>query len=169
MTNPEPMTLRTVQPPDWPAIAAIYQQGIDTGHATMETGAPPPETMAQSYLTAPQIVAEQDGQIAGYALLTAVSGRCVYGGVAEVSIYVGSDFRGQGVGRLLLNELIRQSEQNGFWTLQAGIFPENKASVALHLAAGFRQVGYRERIGKHLGVWRDTLLLERRSGIVGVD
>ncbi|TAE34295.1 MAG: N-acetyltransferase family protein [Cytophagales bacterium] len=163
------MILRTVQPLDWPTIAAIYQEGIDTGHATMETAAPSPEKMATNYLAAPQIVAEQDGRVAGYALLTAVSGRCVYGGVAEVSLYIGAEFRGQGVGRLLLDELIRQSEQNGLWTLQAGIFPENKASVALHLAAGFRQVGYRERIGKHLGVWRDTLLLERRSDVVGVD
>lgn len=162
------MTIRTVQVQDWPTIAAIYQQGIDTGHATMETAAPSPEKMAANYLNAPQIVAETDDQVAGYALLTAVSGRCVYGGVAEVSLYVGAAFRGQGVGRLLLDELIRQSEQNGLWTLQAGIFPENKASVALHLAAGFRQVGYRERIGKHLGVWRDTLLLERRSDVVGV-
>ena len=163
------MTIRTVQPADWPAISAIYQQGIDTGNATLETAAPSPEKMAGNYLAAPQLVAETDVQIAGYALLSAVSGRCVYGGVAEVSIYIGADFRGQGVGSLLLTELIRQSEENGFWTLQAGIFPENKASVALHLANGFRQVGYRERIGRHFGVWRDTLLLERRSAIVGAE
>lgn len=162
------MIIRSVQPTDWPTMAAIYQQGIDTGHATLETQAPPPGVMAASYLVAPQLVAEQNGVVAGYALLSAVSGRCVYGGVAEVSLYVGADFRGQGVGRLLLNELIHQSEENGLWTLQAGIFPENKASVALHLSAGFRQVGYREKIGKHLGVWRDTLLLERRSRVVGV-
>ncbi len=166
------MIIRTVQPTDWPAMAAIYQQGIDTGNATLETAAPSPEKMATNYLAAPQLVAEiegQTGKIAGYALLSAVSGRCVYGGVAEVSIYIGTDFRGQGVGRLLLLELIRQSEENGLWTLQAGIFPENKASVALHLANGFRQVGYREKIGKHFGVWRDTLLLERRSVVVGVE
>lgn len=166
------MIIRTVQPTDWPAMVAIYQQGIDTGNATLETAAPSPEKMATKYLTSPQLVAEiegKPGEIAGYALLSAVSGRCVYGGVAEVSIYIGSDFRGQGVGRLLLTELIRQSEENGLWTLQAGVFPENKASVALHLANGFRQVGYREKIGKHFGVWRDTLLLERRSAVVGID
>lgn len=169
------MIVRTVIPADWPQMAAIYQQGIDTGNATMEVAAPPPEKMAQNYLTTPQIVAEEwngrselSPKIAGYAVLSKVSGRCVYGGVAEVSIYVGSDFRGKGVGRLLLAELIRQSEENGIWTLQAGIFPENRASIALHQANGFRQVGYREKFGKHHGTWRDILLLERRSKVVGL-
>ncbi len=169
------MIVRTVVPADWPQMATIYQQGIDTGNATMEIAAPPPEKMAQNYLTTPQLVAEDRNvryellpKIAGYAVLSKVSGRCVYGGVAEVSIYVGSDFRGQGVGRLLLTELIRQSEENGLWMLQAGIFPENRASVALHLANGFRQVGYREKLGKHHNIWRDILLLERRSKLVGL-
>jgi L-amino acid N-acyltransferase YncA len=168
------MLVRTVIPADWPQMATIYQQGIDTGNATMETAAPPPEKMAQNYLPTPQLVAEEwncryelTPKIAGYAVLSKVSGRCVYGGVAEVSIYVGSDFRGKGVGRLLLAELIRQSEETGIWTLQAGIFPENKASVALHIANGFRQVGYREKLGKHHDIWRDILLLERRSPVVG--
>ncbi len=169
------MIVRTVIPADWPQMASIYQQGIDTGNATMETVAPTPEKMAQNYLNTPQLVAENSTgryefipKIAGYAVLSKVSGRCVYGGVAEVSIYVGSDYRGKGVGGLLLTELIRQSEENGLWTLQAGIFPENKASVALHLANGFRQVGYREKLGKHHGIWRDILLLERRSKVVGL-
>ncbi len=162
------MYIRPIQPTDWPAIATIYQEGIDTGDATFETKAPTPDTMASHYLVAPQLVAQVGGMVAGYALLSAVSGRCVYGGVAEVSVYVGASFRGQGVGRLLLAELIRQSEKQGFWTLQAGIFSENKASVALHRACGFRQVGYRERFGQEQnGRWRDVLILERRSQTVG--
>jgi L-amino acid N-acyltransferase YncA len=169
------MTIRTAQPTDWPAIATIYQQGIDTGNASFESVAPPPVEMAANYLATPQLVAEtaadsdtEPSRIMGYALLSATSGRCVYGGVAEVSIYVGHDFRGQGVGRLLLTELVRQSEETGLWTLQAGIFSENRASVALHIACGFREVGYREKLGKHQnGIWRDVLLLERRSQTVG--
>lgn len=162
------MKIRSIQPGDWPAVAGIYQQGIDTGNATFETQAPPPDEMATRYLPELQFVAEtDDGRVAGYALLSAVSGRCVYGGVAEVSVYVDPAFQGQGVGRKLLTELIQQSETAGLWTLQAGIFPENEASVGLHLALGFRQVGIRERIGKHHGVWRNTLLLERRSQLIG--
>lgn len=169
------MLIRTAHPTDWPAITTIYQQGIETGNASFETTVPAPEKMAANYLSTPQLVAEmgsdndtKPGRIAGYALLSATSDRCVYGGVAEVSIYIGTDFRGQGVGRLLLTELVRQSEEIGLWTLQAGIFPENRASVTLHLACGFREVGYREKLGKHQnGIWRDVLLLERRSQTVG--
>ncbi|MBC8152203.1 MAG: N-acetyltransferase [Bacteroidetes bacterium] len=159
--------IRTVQPDDWPAMAAIYQQGIDTGDATMETQAPPPEKMALSYLETPQLVIEQAGAVVGYALLTAVSGRCVYAGVAEVSLYVSASHRGQGIGRQLLSQLITDSEQQGIWTVQAGIFPENTASVAVHKQCGFREVGYRERIGQRNGQWRDVLLLERRSKTIG--
>lgn len=161
------MTIRTVQPADWPSLVLIYQQGIDTGHATFETQAPPPDEMATKYLLAPQLVAERDGAIVGYALLSAVSGRCVYGGVAEVSLYVRATERGQGIGSQLLNRLIADSEVLGFWTLQAGIFPENTASVALHHQHGFRTVGYREKLGQQHGIWRDVLLLERRSALVG--
>ncbi len=160
--------IRTVQPADWPAITAIYQQGIDTGHATMETQAPTFDTMASSYMATPQLVAEQHGEVVGYALLTAVSGRCVYAGVAEVSLYVSALHRGKGIGRQLLEQLIMDSEQQGVWTLQAGIFPENKASIAVHRQCGFREVGYRERIGQRNGQWRDVLLLERRSHTVGL-
>ena len=170
------MLIRTAQPADWHAIAAIYQQGIDTGNASFESRAPEPDNMATNYLSTPHLVAQTDGdnttepcRIMGYALLSATSGRCVYGGVAEVSIYVGHEFRGQGVGRLLLTELVRQSEESDLWTLQAGIFPENRASVALHIACGFREVGYREKLGKHQnGIWRDVLLLERRSQTMGL-
>ncbi len=160
--------IRPVKPTDWPAIAAIYQQGIDTGDATLETQAPTPEKMASSYLETPQLVAERAGEVVGYALLTAVSGRCVYTGVAEVSLYVSAACRGEGIGRQLLSQIIWESEQHGLWTLQAGIFPENKASVAVHSQCGFREVGYRERIGQRNGQWRDVLLFERRSNIIGV-
>lgn len=161
------MTIRTVQPADWPSLVLIYQQGIDTGHATFETQAPLPDEMATKYLSAPQLVAEREGTIVGYALLSAVSGRCVYGGVAEVSLYVRATERGQGIGGQLLSRLIADSEALGFWTLQAGIFPENTASVALHHQHGFRTVGYREKLGRQHGIWRDVLLLERRSAVVG--
>lgn len=161
--------IRTVQPADWPSIAAIYQQGIDTGDATMETQAPPPDKMAASYMDFPKLVAEEAGEVVGYALLTAVSERCVYAGVAEVSLYVSASNWGQGIGRQLLNQLIIDSEQQGIWTLQAGIFPENKASVAVHKQCGFREVGYRERIGQRNGQWRNVLLLERRSTLTGIN
>lgn len=167
------MFVRTALPTDWPRLATIYQQGIDTGHATMETKAPSPQEMSAKYLAAPQLVAEVttssgESEIAGYALLSSVSGRCVYGGVAEVSLYVATDYRGKGVGKMLLEQLIAASEEAGFWMLEAGIFPENAASVAAHHRVGFRTVGLREKIGKRDGVWRDILLLERRSQIIGM-
>lgn len=167
------MFVRTVLPTDWPRLATIYQQGIDTGHATLETKAPSPPEMSSKYLAAPQLVAEvtaENGQseIAGYALLSSVSGRCVYGGVAEVSLYIAADYRGKGVGKMLLEQLITASEEAGFWMLQAGIFPENTASVTAHHRAGFRTVGLREKIGKRDGIWRDVLLLERRSQRIGI-
>ncbi len=114
-----------------------------------------------------RLVARDGTGVLGWAMLSLVSGRCVYGGVAEVSIYIAESERGRGIGRALLEELIRQSEQNGIWTLQAGIFPENTASIRLHKRHGFREVGRRERIGKLGDVWRDTVLLERRSKSVG--
>jgi len=162
------MTIRTVRVDDWPTLALIYQQGIDTGQATFETQAPPPAEMAAKYLAAPQLVAQRDGEVVGYALLSAVSGRCVYGGVAEVSLYVGATGRGQGIGGALLGRLITDTETLGFWTLQAGIFPQNTASVALHHRHGFRTVGYREKLARQNGIWRDVLLLERRSTLVGL-
>lgn len=150
-------------------MAAIYQQGINTGNATMETQAPSPETMATSYMVSPQLVAVEDGDVIGYALLTAVSGRCIFSGVAEVSLYIDTAHRGKGVGQRLLNQLIGESEEKSLWTLQASILRENVASIALHKRCGFREVGYHERIGKRAGIWRDILLLERRSTQVGID
>jgi phosphinothricin acetyltransferase len=156
-------TIRAMTPDDWPAVRAIYEEGIATGHATFQTSAPSWEQWDADHLAACRIVVEDGGSIAGWAALTPVSGRCVYAGVAEISVYVSSAARGRGIGRQLLTELVRQSEQNGLWTLQAGIFPENAASVAIHERCGFRIVGRRERLGRMHGVWRDVLLLERRS------
>ena len=160
--------IRNLEPQDWPAIREIYVQGIATGNATLEISPPEWEVWDQSHVQDLRyVVISESGEIAGWAALTPVSGRCVYAGVAEVSVYVGSDFRGQKIGDTLLKHLIEQSEKSGYWTLQAGIFPENTASVRLHEAAGFRVVGRRERIGQLHGQWRDTLLLERRSAVVG--
>ncbi|QKG52210.1 GNAT family N-acetyltransferase [Hymenobacter sp. BRD67] len=164
------MLLQPLTAAHWPQVRAIYQQGIATGHATFQTEAPAWEEWDSSHLAHSRLVAldEATGQVLGWAALTSVSGRCVYAGVAEVSVYVAAEARGQGVGRQLLAALVAGAEAQGLWMLQAGIFPENGASVRLHEAAGFRVVGRRERIGRLAGVWRDTLLLERRSGLVGV-
>ena len=157
---------------DWDVVRAIYLEGIATGHATFETEAPPTwDAWDAAHLRAGRLVARAAAgpEVKGWAALSAVSGRCVYAGVAEVSVYVGRASRGEGVGRALLERLIEAAEAEGIWTLQAGVFPENRASIALHLRCGFREVGRRERIGRMRGLWRDTLLLERRSKIVGVD
>jgi L-amino acid N-acyltransferase YncA len=154
---------------DWPAVRAIYLQGIATSHATFETEAPGWEAWDAAHLPAPRLVAISDDRVIGWAALGRISTRAVYAGEAEVSIYVANGARGLGVGRALLQELIVDSESNGIWTLQANIFPENTASVRLHKSCGFREVGRRERIGKMKGVWRDTILLERRSDKVGID
>ena len=154
---------------DWEQVRAIYLEGIATGQATFETAAPNWETWDASHLRYGRLVARAGERIKGWAALSAVSGRCVYAGVAETSIYVGEDSRGQGIGSALLAALLPISEANGVWTLQAGIFPENVGSVRLHKGFGFREVGVRERIGRMNGIWRDTLLLERRSLTVGID
>jgi len=168
-TNMTAAAIEPMQAADWPRVREIYLEGIATGHATFETDAPSWERWDAAHLTFARLVARQAENILGWAALSPVSQRCVYGGVAEVSVYVSSESRGAGVGRALLRELIEASERNGIWTLQAGIFPENSASIALHLACGFREVGRRERIGKLKGIWRDTILLERRSKTIGTD
>lgn len=161
--------IQPMQPKDWPRVRQIYLEGIATGHATFETEAPSWERWDAAHLPFARMVARHAEIIAGWAALSPISQRCVYGGVAEVSVYLSSDYRGIGLGKRLLAALIEESERNGIWTLQAGIFPENGASIRLHLAWGFREVGRRERVGKLNGVWRDTILLERRSQKVGVD
>lgn len=148
---------------DWPAVRAIYEEGIATGQATFETEAPSWETWNVDHLATGRLVARNRGQVVGWAALSPVSGRCVYAGVAEVSVYVAEKARGQGIGTALLQALIIDSEEAGIWTLEAGIFPENRASLALHKACGFRQVGYRERLGQLNGLWRNVILMERRN------
>lgn len=154
---------------DWPRVREIYLEGVATGDATFETEAPTWERWTASHLPRPRIVARVGGEVAGWAALSPVSGRDAYRGVAEVSVYVAASHRGRGVGRALLEMLTRESEGFGVWTLQASIFPENAASLALHERCGFRVVGRRERIARLKGVWRNTLLLERRSRVAGVD
>jgi phosphinothricin acetyltransferase len=159
----EPMTAA-----DWPDVRSIYEAGIATGHATFQTEAPEWDAWDRAHLSTCRLVARTaDGATLGWAALSPVSARAVYAGVAEVSVYVSDGARGHGVGRALLEALIQAAEADGRWTLQASIFPENVASVRLHERCGFRVVGRRERIARHHGVWRDTLLLERRSRTVG--
>jgi L-amino acid N-acyltransferase YncA len=163
------MEIASFTPTHWPAVRAIYEAGIATGNATFETQAPTWETWDKGHLAHSRLVAlAPDGTVRGWAALSPVSGRCVYGGVAEISVYIAAEARGQGVGRQLLQALIQESEANGIWTLQAGTFEENAASIGLHTQAGFRVIGHRERIGQHHGVWRNTVQMERRSPTVGV-
>jgi phosphinothricin acetyltransferase len=165
----EGVRIRPVRPGDYPAIRAIYQAGIDTGMATFETEAPEWRIWNRKFPPPFRLVAlDQNKTIAGWAALSPVSSRRVYGGVQEVSIYIHPDYYWRGFGRYLLDELIRRSEAGGVWTLQAVIFPENAASLHLHRILGFRDVGRRERIGQLNGRWHDTLLLERRSVVAGV-
>lgn len=151
------------------AVNAIYLEGIATGNATFQAEGRSWAEWDSTHLESCRFVAcDESGTVLGWAALSAVSGRCVYAGVAEVSVYVAAAARGKGVGKALLQQLVDASEAAGIWTLQAGIFPENKASVVLHQRVGFRIVGYRERIGRmHTGEWRNTLLLERRSQTIG--
>ena len=169
MSGPAEIRVAALLPEHWPEARRIYEEGIATGHATFETAAPSWQEWDASHLEAPRLAACDGDQILGWAALSPVSSRCVYGGVAEVSVYVSVASRGRGVGTLLLEALIRESEEQGIWTLQAGIFPENTASVSVHRKLGFAEVGRRERLGKLKGQWRDVLLLERRSTTVGVD
>jgi phosphinothricin acetyltransferase len=147
-------------------VLAIYRAGIEEGDATFETSAPDWAAFTAARLPAHRYVAITGGRVAGWVAASAVSGRCVYAGVVEHSVYVHPAGRGQGIGRRLLDALVASAEAAGIWTIQSGIFPENTASMALHRAAGFRVVGTRERIGQHHGRWRDVVLIERRSAVV---
>jgi L-amino acid N-acyltransferase YncA len=160
--------IRQMAAADWPDVRRIYQEGIDTGNATFETRAPEWDAWDAGHLAHSRLIAERAGKIAGWAALSPVSRRDVYRGVAEVSVYIAPSERGRGTGHRLLAALIIVSEDNGIWTLQASIFPENEASLRLHAAHGFRQVGRRERIAQREGRWRDTILVERRSSAAGL-
>lgn len=159
------MTIEPLTADHYQSVKKIYEQGIATGQATFQTSAPEWEEWNQSHVAHSRFVAIEKNEVVGWAALTPVSGRCVYAGVAEISVYIDERYRGKGIGRRLLQHLISESESNNIWTLQAGIFPENISSLKIHESLGFRKVGYREKIGQLKGVWRDTVLLEKRSSL----
>ena len=161
--------IRKMNPKDWQAVSSIYKIGINTGNATFETDAPTWQRWDATHVPTCRLIATIDNDIAGWAALSPVSSRCVYGGVAEVSVYVDIAQGGKGIGSKLLESLIHESERAGYWTLQSGIFPENISSLKIHKKLGFREIGYREKIGKMGGVWRDNIILERRSKTIGID
>jgi L-amino acid N-acyltransferase YncA len=162
------MEINSIQEKDYPSIAEIYLQGIATGYATFQTEAPEWDVWDKSHVSFCRLAAFENDEMLGWAALSPVSSRCVYGGVAEVSIYVASGVRGKGIGKILFAQLIKESEENSLWTLQSGVFPENIGSIKLHEDMGFRKIGFREKIGNMKGVWRDNVIMERRSKIVGV-
>ena len=161
---------RSMNEEDWPSVSEIYRQGIETGKATFQSDVPAYDEWDAAHIRECRYVAVIDGEVVGWTALSKVSSRCVYGGVAEVSIYIAENYREEGIGRLLLQHLITESERADFWTLQSGIMEDNSASISLHEKCGFRQVGYREHIGRDIhGKWRSTVLMEKRSEVVGVD
>ena len=161
-------TIEKMKDEDWPAVKEIYQEGINTGNATFESKAPDWKHWDKNHLRECRLVAKSEGKIVGWVALSSVSERCAYQGVAEVSLYVTSSARGQGVGKALLKTVIEESERIGIWTLQGGTFPENTASIALQKNCGFREVGTREKIGCMNGQWRNVILMERRSKVIGI-
>ena len=160
------MELRDLRPSDWPEVARIYREGIETGNATFETEVPSWADWDAAHLSEHRFVAEREGAVVGWIALLPVSSRECYSGVAEVSVYVSESARSQGVGRELLAVAIESSERAGIWTLQTSVFPENEASLRLLRRFGFREVGVRERIGRLHGIWRDVVLVERRSEVI---
>ncbi len=162
------MEIKSLEVHHWNEVKRIYEEGIATRNATFESSAPSWELWNEAHLKQSRFVVVDEEIVTGWAALTPVSDRCVYAGVAEISVYVSESYRGMKIGNMLLQQLIESSEKEGIWTLQAGIFPENKASIALHKRNGFQLIGTRQKIGKMGNVWRDTLLLERRSKTVGV-
>ena len=162
------MDIRNIEQENFYQVAEIYKQGIETGIATFQNEIPDWNSWDKSHLPNCRVAVFEGNEMAGWAALTPVSSRCVYAGVAEVSVYVAAKFRGKKVGEFLLNHLIKESEKAGLWTLQSGIFPDNTGSIKLHEKCGFRQIGYREKIGKKDGIWKDNIIMERRSKVVGV-
>ncbi|REC79300.1 N-acetyltransferase [Chryseobacterium elymi] len=163
------MEITAIAKEHYPNISRIYKEGIETGHATFETSVPAWEDWDKSKLKHSRLAAIVNDIVVGWAALSPVSNRCVYGGVAEVSIYISNVHKGKGIGKALMARLIEDSEVHGIWTLQSGMFPENEATVALHQRFGFRLVGYREKIGKLGDTWRDTIIMERRSKTAGIN
>ena len=166
--------IESMNPEDWDQVRAIYEEGIATENATFEPMVPGWEKFDSAHVADPRLVVRVGGRVAAWAVLSRVSARKVYAGIAEVSIYVGEKFRGKGIGDALLGALVEASEKAGFWTLQGGIFPENTISIELHKKHGFRVLGIREKIGKMAfgklqGNWRDVVLMERRSKVTGID
>jgi len=168
------VTIRTMTAADWPDVERIYREGIATGNATFEASPPSWEEFDREKVAEPRLVAVEDGAVVGWAAAGRVSSRCVYEGVLEHSVYVAEAARGHGVGRVLLDAFLRAAEAAEVWTVQSGVFPENEPSLALHRELGFRTVGTRERVGKmgygpYAGEWRDVVMIERRSALVGVN
>jgi L-amino acid N-acyltransferase YncA/DNA-binding transcriptional ArsR family regulator len=162
---PDDVTVRALEPTDWPAVRRIYAEGIATGDATFETEVPDRRTLDAKWLPDHRWVAEIEGQVAGWTAISPTSTRDCYAGVGETSVYVSADARGRGVGKTLLYQQVTAADAAGLWTLQTSIFPENRASLELHHSAGYRTLGVRERIAQQHGTWRDTVLLERRSAV----
>ncbi len=163
------MEIKSITKDNFPEAMEIYRQGLETQIATFQNDTPTWEDWDKGHLDFCRISIFDNNKMLGWTSLTPVSSRCVYAGVAEVSIYIAKEERGKGIGKIVLTELIRQSEKNGIWTLQSGIFAENESSIKLHEKCGFRIVGYREKIGKKNGVWKDNVLMERRSKTIGID
>jgi len=168
------VNVREMTPADWPDVERIYREGIATGNATFEASPPSWEDFDHEKVAEPRLVAVENGAVVGWAAAGRVSSRCVYEGVLEHSVYVAEAARGHGVGRVLLDAFLRAAEAAEVWTVQSGVFPENEPSLALHRELGFRTVGTRERVGKmgygpYAGEWRDVVMIERRSALVGVE
>ena len=168
MATASDITITLMLPEDWPSVQRIYAQGIATGNATFETNIPDWETWDRNHRPECRLVARIGDTLVAWAALSPVSARACYAGVAEHSVYVDQAYRGRGIGKLLLAAFVAESEAAGFWTLQSSIFPENLPSIAIHLACGFRIMGRRKRVAMLHGVWRDTVVVERRSPVVGV-
>lgn len=169
LLNTVTMEIRPITKDNFSEVVDIYKQGLATNIATFQNDLPQWEDWNKGHLDFCRISIYENNKMLGWTALTPVSSRCVYAGVAEVSVYIAQKERGKGIGKILLNELIKQSEANGIWMLQSGIFSENQSSIKLHEKCGFRMVGYREKIGKKNGIWKDNVLMEHRSKNIGVD